>query len=83
MWIGNKLKVILLDSLIHDVTGEFSSQYSYCRLFYINEVISLRIALLLYLIYRAAAVDSSGRELNRNRLIALLSAIVLEQVNVT
>lgn len=28
---------------------------------------------------RAAAVDSSGRELNRNRLIALLSAIVLEQ----
>jgi len=34
------------------------------------------------MIYRAAAVDSSGRELNRNRLIALLSAIVLEQVNV-
>ena len=29
---------------------------------------------------RSAAVDSSGREFNRNRLIALLSAIVLEQV---
>lgn len=28
---------------------------------------------------RAAAVDSSGKELNRNRLIALLAAIVLEQ----
>ncbi|XP_057798960.1 uncharacterized protein LOC131014855 isoform X3 [Salvia miltiorrhiza] len=27
---------------------------------------------------RSAAVDSSGRELNRNRLIALMSAIVLE-----
>ncbi|KAF3588192.1 hypothetical protein F2Q69_00027501 [Brassica cretica] len=29
---------------------------------------------------RSAAVDSSGREFNRNRLIGLLSAIVLEQV---
>lgn len=29
---------------------------------------------------RSAAVDSSGRELNRNRLIALMSAIVLEEV---
>ncbi|XP_051130898.1 uncharacterized protein LOC127251294 isoform X1 [Andrographis paniculata] len=28
---------------------------------------------------RSAAVDSSGRELNRNRLIALISAIVLEE----
>lgn len=28
---------------------------------------------------RSAAVDSSGREFNRNRLIALLSAIVLEE----
>ncbi|KAM3272878.1 hypothetical protein ACQJBY_042758 [Aegilops geniculata] len=28
---------------------------------------------------RSAAVDSSGRELNRNRLIALMSAIVLEE----
>ncbi|KAJ6823462.1 uncharacterized protein M6B38_383205 [Iris pallida] len=28
---------------------------------------------------RSAAVDSSGREFNRNRLIALMSAIVLEQ----
>ncbi|XP_075502782.1 uncharacterized protein LOC142540482 isoform X2 [Primulina tabacum] len=28
---------------------------------------------------RSAAVDSSGREFNRNRLIALISAIVLEQ----
>eukprot|EP00252_Welwitschia_mirabilis_P019082 TRINITY_DN4329_c0_g1_i1.p1 TRINITY_DN4329_c0_g1~~TRINITY_DN4329_c0_g1_i1.p1 ORF type:complete len:545 (-),score=151.72 TRINITY_DN4329_c0_g1_i1:314-1948(-) len=28
---------------------------------------------------RAAAVDSSGREFNRNRLIALMSAIVLEE----
>ncbi|XP_065871201.1 uncharacterized protein [Euphorbia lathyris] len=28
---------------------------------------------------RSAAVDSTGRELNRNRLIALLSAIVLEE----
>lgn len=31
--------------------------------------------------FRSAAVDSSGRELNRNRLIALMSAIVLEEVN--
>jgi hypothetical protein len=30
--------------------------------------------------YRAAAVDSSGRELNRNRLIALMAAIVLAEV---
>ncbi|THG07655.1 hypothetical protein TEA_024227 [Camellia sinensis var. sinensis] len=30
---------------------------------------------------RSAAVDSSGRELNRNRLIALMSAIVLEEVS--
>lgn len=30
---------------------------------------------------RSAAVDSSGRELNRNRLIALISAIVLEEVD--
>ena len=29
---------------------------------------------------RSAAVDSSGHELNRNRLIALMSAIVLEEV---
>ncbi|CAN1258064.1 algC [Linum perenne] len=29
---------------------------------------------------RSAAVDSSGREFNRNRLIALISAIVLEEV---
>ncbi|CAI7830180.1 unnamed protein product, partial [Closterium sp. NIES-54] len=29
---------------------------------------------------RAAAVDSSGREINRNRLIALIAAIVLEEV---
>ena len=29
---------------------------------------------------RSAAVDSSGCELNRNRLIALISAIVLEEV---
>lgn len=29
---------------------------------------------------RSAAVDSTGREFNRNRLIALLSAIVLEEV---
>lgn len=28
---------------------------------------------------RSAAVDSSGREINRNRLIALMSAIVLEE----
>jgi phosphomannomutase len=28
---------------------------------------------------RAAAVDSSGRELNRNRLIALMAAIVLAE----
>ncbi|KAG8380500.1 hypothetical protein BUALT_Bualt06G0022100 [Buddleja alternifolia] len=28
---------------------------------------------------RSAAVDSSGRELNRNRLIALMSAIILEE----
>ncbi|KAL2899845.1 Phosphomannomutase/phosphoglucomutase [Bienertia sinuspersici] len=28
---------------------------------------------------RSAAVDSAGRELNRNRLIALLSAIILEE----
>ncbi|CAI5508288.1 unnamed protein product, partial [Closterium sp. Naga37s-1] len=28
---------------------------------------------------RAAAVDSSGREINRNRLIALIAAIVLEE----
>ncbi|KAL7241823.1 hypothetical protein ACSBR1_014414 [Camellia fascicularis] len=28
---------------------------------------------------RSAAVNSSGRELNRNRLIALMSAIVLEE----
>lgn len=29
---------------------------------------------------RSAAVDSSGREVNRNRLIALMAAIVLEEV---
>jgi len=29
---------------------------------------------------RSAAVDSSGHELNRNRLIALMAAIVLEEV---
>jgi hypothetical protein len=29
---------------------------------------------------RSAAVDSSGRELNRNRLIALMAAIVIEEV---
>ncbi|KAL9266267.1 hypothetical protein AKJ16_DCAP25574 [Drosera capensis] len=29
----------------------------------------------------SAVVDSSGRELNRNRVIALLSAIVLEEVS--
>jgi len=29
---------------------------------------------------RSAAVDSIGREFNRNRLIALMSAIVLEEV---
>lgn len=32
------------------------------------------------ILVRSAAVDSSGRELNRNRLIALMSAIVLEEV---
>ncbi|XP_022570502.1 uncharacterized protein BNAC05G36900D isoform X1 [Brassica napus] len=32
---------------------------------------------------RSAAVDSSGREFNRNRLIALLSAIFLEQIRVS
>ena len=32
---------------------------------------------------RSAAVDSTGRELNRNRLIALMSAIVLEEVILT
>ena len=32
---------------------------------------------------RSAAVDSSGRELNRNRLIALMSAIVLEEVRIS
>ncbi|CAI0411839.1 unnamed protein product [Linum tenue] len=31
---------------------------------------------------RSAAVDSTGRELNRNRLIALMSAIVLEENSV-
>ncbi|CAN6881641.1 unnamed protein product [Brassica oleracea] len=31
----------------------------------------------------SAAVDSSGHEFNRNRLIALLSAIVLEQIRVS
>ena len=30
--------------------------------------------------FRSAAVDSNGREVNRNRLIALMSAIVLEEV---
>lgn len=30
--------------------------------------------------FRSAAVDSTGREFNRNRLIALISAIVLEEV---
>lgn len=30
--------------------------------------------------FRSAAVDSTGREFNRNRLIALMSAIVLEEV---
>lgn len=29
---------------------------------------------------RSAAVDSTGREFNRNRLIALMAAIVLEEV---
>lgn len=32
---------------------------------------------------RSAAVDSSGREFNRNRLIALMSAIVLEEVSLS
>ncbi|KAL0707607.1 hypothetical protein Bca4012_074033 [Brassica carinata] len=34
-------------------------------------------------VVQSAAVDSSGREFNRNRLIALLSAIFLEQIRVS
>lgn len=37
--------------------------------------------LTIIVLVRSAAVDSSGREFNRNRLIALMSAIVLEEVN--
>lgn len=37
---------------------------------------------LFFLFYRSAAVDSTGREFNRNRLIALISAIILEEVSV-
>lgn len=37
--------------------------------------------LITYISPRSAAVDSAGRELNRNRLIALMSAIVLEEVS--
>lgn len=36
--------------------------------------------LLTSVSFRSAAVDSNGREFNRNRLIALMSAIVLEEV---
>lgn len=41
--------------------------------------------ILFYFIFlisacRSAAVDSTGIEFNRNRLIALMSAIVLEEV---
>jgi hypothetical protein len=35
---------------------------------------------LNHTVCRSAAVDSRGRELNRNRLIALMAAIVLEEV---
>lgn len=34
---------------------------------------------MLFSFHRSAAVDSTGRELNRNRLIALISAIILEE----
>lgn len=44
---------------------------------YINQIIFYT---LFSIFVRSAAVDSSGRELNRNRLIALMSAIVLEDV---
>lgn len=33
-----------------------------------------------FICFRSAAVDSNGREFNRNRLIALMSSIVLEEV---
>lgn len=38
--------------------------------------------LLIQVFLRSAAVDSAGCEFNRNRLIALMSAIVLEEVSV-
>lgn len=38
--------------------------------------------LLIQVLPRSAAVDFTGCELNRNRLIALMSAIVLEEVSV-
>ena len=36
--------------------------------------------LIKFFSFRSAAVDSTGHEFNRNRLIALMSAIVLEEV---
>lgn len=39
-----------------------------------------RFVIHQYLSSRSAAVDSTGREFNRNRLIALMAAIVLEEV---
>lgn len=46
---------------------------------YLGEIV--RFCLWQTILWRSAAVDSTGREFNRNRLIALLSAIVLEEVS--
>lgn len=47
------------------------------------EVVAGQFPFLICVLVRSAAVDSSGREFNRNRLIALMSAIVLEEVSLS
>lgn len=51
--------------------------------FLLMDVVICWFPFLIYVLVRSAAVDSSGREFNRNRLIALMSAIVLEEVSIS
>ena len=51
--------------------------------FLLLDVVICWFPFLIYVLVRSAAVDSSGREFNRNRLIALMSAIVLEEVSIS
>lgn len=61
------------------LTGECAI-YKY---FLSMEIVVGHCPFLIRLLVRSAAVDSSGREFNRNRLIALMSAIILEEVSIS